>query len=174
MSEASVATGRAVLNPTRERRFKIGSLEMMCDEREIPYEDSDTQPLGTWVGMGAFAGDASPLDAETGDLAGSTTIACEGLAALTVVGRRVLAILAPDSGPAVWVALPLSKVKVETEGQQGLFSKRPRMVTLAAEDWDLHLQAVAKLTRPMSPAMLGKTNSRQGGQEGSLAAALGS
>jgi hypothetical protein len=171
-SSSSLPTG-AVVNPTRERRFRMGSLKMNCTEREVPYEDSREAPTGTWIAAGAFAGDAAPLEPATGNLEEPSQHSCSGATAVTIVGGRLLAIVAPTgSEPAVWLAVPTTALKLETRGEQGLFHKRPQMITITTEHWDLHLREVMQLTRPMSPATLERSTSMQPRKETSLVAAL--
>jgi len=68
---------------------------MASTDKEIPYIGREEEPIGTWLGLGAFVGRARPFD-ERGDLVSeSVSGTWEGVVALTIVGQDVLGSLRP-------------------------------------------------------------------------------
>jgi hypothetical protein len=141
----------------------------------IPFSEVGEAAVGSWLGVGAFAGRADGRD-----------VAVIGTCALTLAGERILGILDadddvrrlfgmagdPQEKQTVWFAAPRTGVEVTTEGQRGLFSKRPALIQIKTEEWDLHLREIRALSRACTPATAFKHNSGGGQGENSLVAAL--
>jgi hypothetical protein len=141
----------------------------------IPFSEVGEEAVGSWLCVGAFAGRVDGRE-----------VGAIGTCALTFAGERMLAILDaddevrrmfgiggdPQEKQTVWIAAPRGGVEVTTEGQRGLFSKRPALIHIATEDWDLHLREVRALSRACTPETAFKHNSSGGPGENSLVAAL--
>jgi hypothetical protein len=161
-----------VLVDARNGARQVASLAMKCDSKEIPLAASGAKPEGWWLVEGCmFAGSATP-GGEKGTLDKPVLARIEGTAALAVVEERLIGIVSPNSAgePALWWSWPLSTIKVETVGTQGLFKKRPASIRLDrdggvdADSDTLALKGVVRLFRNSGRA--------QPGQEESLLKAL--
>ena len=152
-----------VLVDGRGAARNMPSLGMKCDKKEIPELSSGTKPAGWWLIAGChFEGRAA-----TGTPGPATDTTLQGTAAVAVGEGRLIGILGPNSKaePALWWAWPLSSLKVETAGSQGLLKKRPTDMTLKGADGTFHLKEVSRLYRA--------SGKFQSGQEGSFIKALG-
>jgi len=145
----------------------IASLGVKCDKKEIPELSSGTKPAGWWLMAGCHFEGRAATGGETGTLGAATDTNLQGTAAVAVGEGQFIGILSPNSKaePALWWAWPLSSLKVETEGSQGLFKKRPTDITLRGADGTFHLTEVSRLYR--------NSGNFQTGQEASFLRALG-
>jgi hypothetical protein len=89
----------------------------------------------------------------------------QGRCCVTICGGQALGVLPADGiGPLVCFAVPTSCLTVQTEGNQGLLRKRPTLVRLQTDGFDLTLSDVDKL--------LLNLEKYQAGQENALVTAL--
>ena len=199
LARKPVSITGAILNAPLEKcargynKQRVSALGMACAlaSREvptggIPYSEIEgEEAVGSWLGMGAFVGRAALGDNDSSLPVQEVTVL--GTCALTLVEGRLLGIVDADDeakqllgiggGPqerqSVWFAAERARVKVTTKGEQGLFTKRPSLIEISTDDWDLHLRHVYKLTRACTPEIALKHNSGQPRGENSLVATLG-
>lgn len=184
--------GRGVHNLRSMGRLGIGCALSSGDRaipNGIPFSEFREDALGSWVGLGMFAGAAELLD-EDGELHSARRIALGGTCALTLTDERLLAVLDSDepgrelwrsheigidldqADQSVWISAPGSSITLEASGQQGVLSKRPVHIVIRAGEWELHLRDVLRLTRPCTRETASRRNSAQPRAENSLLAAL--
>jgi len=154
----------AALVAIRRKQLDIHSLGIGAMETEIPFDLNEAStPSGTWLGIGTFVGDAYPvtveLDAKSETLGAlteigeATTGTLTGPTALTIVGGRVLGIVAPKSGRAVWLSIWEDEItEIASEGSRGFFRKRPEAIGLQTEHWGLVIRQVARRYPPCTAA----------------------
>jgi hypothetical protein len=151
---------------------QVESLGMKCDSNGIPEALSGAKPDGWWLIEGCLFGGEVVQGSETGTVGEITEGKMNGTAALAVGEGRVFGILSgmnPEA-EALWWSWPLSMVKVEAVGAQGMFKKRPVAIRLdrnggADADGDtLAFKGVNRLWR--------NSGSAQARQEESLLKAL--
>jgi hypothetical protein len=152
---------------------QVPALDMKCDAKEIPDFLDRSKPDGWWlIERCTFAGSVTPAGNGT-SLGEPIDGTVAGTAAVAIGGGRLVGIISPQSagGQPLWWAWPLSDVKVESGGAQGLFKKRPTSIQVhraggVDQDGDsLVFGGVARLYR--------SSGSLQTGQEASLLKALG-
>jgi hypothetical protein len=159
-------TDGALLVYKRRRHGQISPLGMQCDSKEIPSPLDDDKPVGWWLAeVSSFSGKAASK-VDDGQLTKLQETRCAGTAALAVTSERMLGILSPSevSTPAVWWSWSLPSIEVETDGELGLFKKRPRVLVLTCESRTVELASVSRLYR--------NSGRYQTGQENSLLSAL--
>ena len=154
----------------------------------IPYSEFGEDADGSWGALAMFVGEAALLD-DDGVLHPAQNVVLGGSCALTLVGDRLLGILdADDEGrqlwasddigvpeeadQSVWFSAARSSLTLETSGEQGVFGKRPALLQVSADGWDLHLRHVYRFTRACTPETAERRNSAQPRAENSLVAAL--
>lgn len=143
---------------------RMEALGMRCDAKEIPDPIGDEKPTGWWiVGLCVISGMANK-DTLDGD---ATPFKMQGTAALAVTEGRLLGIGSTNSkaDPAVWFSWSLPSLRIETEGSQGVFKKRPTIITVQGPGAFIVMRDVNCLYRNI--------NRYQSGQENSLLKALG-
>lgn len=152
-----------------ERRSAVfePSLGMRCDQHEVPMPLHDGGGVAGWwiAGKAQFFGSAAGA-IEDGQLIEPETVGIEGTAAVVIAAKRVFGIISPDdyTRPALWWSWALPSLKVSTEGRQGVFPKRPRIVVIERGSAVVDLLTVSRLNRD--------SGRHRPGQEHRLAAAL--
>jgi hypothetical protein len=157
-----------VLVDARGGARELSHLEMKCDRKEIPEFLSLIKPEGWWIAADVTFGGTLQTGGETNDLGESKSGSMKGSAALAVGEGRVIGIMSPSSPaePAIWWSWPLSELRTEAVGSQGLLKKRPTAIVLnrnGGVDGDgdsLVLKGVGRLYR--------NSNNVSQGQEASL------
>jgi hypothetical protein len=156
----------------------------------IPFSEFGEEADGSWGGLAVFIGEASLLDGD-GVLHPARTVTLAGSCALTLAGDRLLGILdADDQGRQLWASQDLglpeeadqsvwfsaarSSVTLEASGEQGMLGKRPVLLQIGADNWDVHLRHVHRFTRACTRDTAIRQNSAQPRAENSLVAALAS
>jgi hypothetical protein len=196
-------TGAILQAPLKSMRLglelsRLGLLGMGCavTSREppvtggIPFSEFGEEADGSWGGVAVFVGEASRLD-DDGVLHPAGTLVLAGSCALTLAGDRLLGILDTDqegrqlwvsqglgvpdeADQSVWFSAARSSVRLEASGEQGLFGKRPVLLQISADNWDLHLRHVSEFTRACTRDTAVRRNWAQPRAENSLVAALAS
>lgn len=177
---------RPTLVPWRERWMGLRDFgTMWATDKDVPYLDSDQEPVGTWVGIGEFSGDVIPRNANNDPLPGLVSGTWVGPTALTVVGEDLLGIVAPEdtSEPTVWfwVASHVlmgfgadaelrgrSVVTITADGWVGSAHEPDRPF----QGWSLRIRDVTRLKQPCWTRTLHETIALEVLQETSLLDAL--
>jgi hypothetical protein len=125
---------------------RLDDLSMECNRQELPFP-LDDERCRYFTGVGTVRGDAPVIDPDGSVVTTSTLMDLVGLCTVAF-GKNVLyGIVAPDSElePAAWFTADIAEVEVTSEGTEGGFRKRPKIVQLGHELWRVKLAGVSAL-----------------------------
>lgn len=131
----------------RNVALTITQLSMRCGPTELPLPLDDA-PAERFTGSARLRG-------EFDDAVSGSRQSCEfgGPVALSVVGGRLIGIVAPDDGarPAIWFSVPLGKARVDVLDRAGV-RKKPVGVRISFDTIVVEVTAIHKLLKTMQQA----------------------
>jgi hypothetical protein len=147
---------------------------MRCSAKEIPEPISGSAPLGWWIAAEAMFSGVAFTDWQSEPPSNPRTLkVLNGTMAVAVADGRLLGIFSTNSlaQPAIWFAPPITGMKLELEGSQGVFKKSPKGIIFTTEHSEFAVLRVSKLWRGRSGNP--KDDRLQPGQMASFVEALG-